>query len=321
MPHHASPPRPSPASKSRSHGHVPQEFTDASRGERLQRVLADAGVASRRACEELIASGQVTVNGKPVTALPAWVDVNRDRIAVDGRPVRIKKSMAEGARKVYVMLHKPRRVITTTNDPEGRVSVTEIVEIERQFPELKGTRLFPVGRLDADSSGLLLLTNDGELTNRLTHPRYGVPKQYHVLIRGDLTSDDVEKLRKGVILAHSHGGPDEEDSRSKRGGNDGEEARPRHVRVKKAKMEDVRIIGRQRDQAQGDRTQISVTLREGQNREIRRMLARLGYNVRRLRRVAIGPLKLGKLEVGSWRMLLPNEIRALRKAAGIEGRS
>jgi pseudouridine synthase len=149
-----------------------------------------------------------------------------------------------------------------------------------------------VGRLDAESTGLILLTNDGAMANHLTHPRYGVPKQYEVVIRGRLAVGDVVRLKKGLYLAQ----------------------RPRNshpLRTTKAAMEAVRIVGRRRDHTRGDQTVLSVTLREGRNREIRRMLAQLGYNVRRLQRVAIGPLRLGGLATGQWRPLRDSERRAL----------
>lgn len=322
---HASPPKPSPATRSRSGGTVPEEFADASRGERLQRVLADAGVASRRACEQLIADGHVTVNGKFVTALPAWIDPARDRVHVRGSFIKLKRDANDPAGQLlYVILHKPRRVITTTSDPQGRTSVLDMVELQEQFPELANQRLFPVGRLDADSSGLLLLTNDGELANRLTHPRYGVPKRYLVLVRGDLSEEDLQRLRKGMILTAGARKSSAETEHSAPAAPSpilraSKQPRPKPEQdIKLARMEHVTVISRQHDQAQGDRTLLSVTLREGQNREIRRLLARLGYNVRRLRRVAIGPLELKTLPVGKWRMLTPGEVQSLRKAVGVK---
>ena len=273
---------------------IPAEFTDASRGIRLHKALADAGVASRRACEQLVEAGRVTVNGQRITALPAWVDPDNDRIEVDGEPVaRPRKTTRGDVTHVYVMVNKPKRVVSTNSDPEGRTRVIDLVDLPGR------TRLFPVGRLDADSTGLILLTNDGELTNRLTHPRYGVTKHYEVSVRGKLTKDDVQRLQDGLILADRKA-----------------ELMGKKKTVKRAAMEQVRILGYETDRTRGDRTTLSVTLREGQNREIRRLLARLGIKVRKLKRTAIGPVRLKGLAVGQWRMLNAAELRALRRAAG-----
>ena len=271
-------------------------LTDATRGERLHKVLAAAGVASRRDCEKLIADGRVRVNGEPVRASPAWADTCRDRIEVDGQLIRPERKRPFGRNLVYIALNKPRHVISTTRDPQGRTSVMDLVKV----PGTK--RIFPVGRLDADSTGLILMTNDGELANHLTHPRYGVPKQYEVAIRGRLTGDDMTRLKKGLYL-----------TQQPRGG--------KTARATKGTMETVRLIGRRRDERRGDRTVVSVTLREGQNREIRRMLAQLGYNVRRLQRVAIGPLRLRGLAIGQWRHLTAAERRALVVVSGLGRRS
>lgn len=258
------------------------EFTDESRGPRLQKVLAEAGVGSRRHCEELIESGAVRVNGHVVDSLPAWVDPARDHITVNARRIRAHQP------HVYVMLFKPRGVVSTNADPEGRPRAVDLV----QHPSK--SRLYPVGRLDMDSSGLMLLTNDGELANRLTHPRHEVHKTYLVSITGSLTDDDVGRLEKGLYLATPRAG--------------------RKVdRAKKTARSSVRIIKRDRN-----RTTLEMVLGEGQNRQIRRMLARLGYKVRKLRRVQMGPLKLRELQPGQWRELSYRELRDLRKAAGID---
>ena len=271
-------------------GHVPKELTDKNRGKRLQRVLAEMGIASRRDCEQLIIEGHIKVNGKPVTALPAWVDPEKDRIAIDGEDLREKKQ-----RNVYVMLDKPRNVISTTRDPEGRKRVTDLIDLPKSLPQ----RLFPVGRLDADSTGFILMTNDGDLANRLTHPRYEVPKQYEVSIKGKLTEADVERLRKGLYLTRN---------------TKSTKAKP----ARKVKLSQVERVSYQRDKTRGDRTQLIITLLEGHNREIRRMLARLGFKVRRLRRIAIGPVKLKGIASGQWRMLTAAEVKRLRKAAGYD---
>ncbi len=270
---------------------IPPEFADASRGIRLQKAMAEAGVASRRDCEAMIAEGRVTVNGQMVAALPAWVDPHRDHVEVDGRPMqkRSHKSAVSGAHKpIYLAVNKPKRVISTSEDPDGRTTVLGLIDVPMK------QRLFAVGRLDADSTGLMLLTNDGELANRLTHPRYGITKQYRVSVKGRLEESDLKRLRKGLLLAHDEG-----------------------AKVKRAAMESVRILKHERDRERGDRTTLAITLAEGQNREIRRLLARVGIKVRRLDRIGIGPLRLKGIARGGWRPLTNLEIGKLRKAAGI----
>ena len=263
-------PRPKKRPGKASHG-----YTDNSRGPRLQKVLAEAGVASRRACEELIEEGQVTVNGKIVDALPAWVDPEEDRIVVGNRVIGVSR------RNVYVMLFKPRGTVSTNSDPEGRTRAIDLVA----HPE--HPRLFPVGRLDVDSSGLLLLTNDGEFANRLTHPRYGVHKGYEVTVGGRLDEADVGRLEKGIFL-------------TRKSQSDG----------KKTTSSRLSIIKRDRD-----RTLLYMELREGRNRQIRRMLARLGYPVKKLRRVRMGSLSLKGLSPGQWRELSAGELSTLRRSA------
>ena len=250
--------------------------------------MADRGVASRRQCERLIRQGRVTVNGKLVSVLPVWVDLTTDRIAVDGKLLDCGRA---GASKTYVVLNKPRHVICTSCDPEGRQSVVDLVNVPH--------RLYPVGRLDADSTGLILLTNDGALADRLTHPRYEVPKQYHVSVQGHVTDYDLERLRRGLYLARR-------------------DATAFAQRAKKGMLVQVDLLGRGRDKSRGDRSRLALTLREGQNRQIRRLLARLGYKVRRLQRVAIGPIQLKGLGVGHWRFLNGRERRMLRQVAGLE---
>jgi len=266
---------------------VPSELSDASRGIRLQKAIAEAGLASRRTCEQLIEEGRVRVNGKLVTALPAWVDPEHDKITVDGRPVPMPRGGSLGGRKVYILLNKPRNVITTVHDPEGRRTVMDLIDMDG------APRLFPVGRLDADSTGLILLTNDGDLAQRLTHPSFGVMKEYHVAIRGRLDEQDIAILRKGLFLT---------DQRENRYG--------KKMPAKRARVSSVKLLGYGRGSA-GDRTRVSVKLQEGQNREIRRMMARIGFNVRRLQRVAIGPLKIKGLGVGQWRLLTKAEVDRL----------
>lgn len=277
------------------------DYTDNTRGIRLQKAMANAGVASRRDCEQFILDGRVTVNGQRIKALPAWVDPFEDRIEFDGeaiaRPRQSSRKFAT-AGKLYVMVHKPRGVISTNDDPEGRKRVIDLVD-PSAVPH--HARLFPVGRLDADSTGLILLTNDGELTHRLTHPSFEVTKRYLVSVRGRLEEDDLKKLRKGLTLAHKPA--------------DG--AKPR---AKKAAMESVSIVRHETDRQRGDRTTLAVTLAEGQNREIRRLLARVGLKVRKLKRTSIGPLRLKGLAPAQWRMLSITEVHALRRAAGMRNK-
>jgi pseudouridine synthase len=250
----------------------------------------------------MIQRGRVRINGTLVTSLPAWADPQRDRIEVDGRPLPRPRQGSKTDR-VYVALHKPKRVISTTDDPQGRKSVTDLIEL----PPSRLRRLYPVGRLDAESTGLILLTNDGELANRLTHPRYGVTKRYHVTVQGRLEEQDVHRLRKGLMLTQ---GPAHREDPAALGGQS--QGKPP---VKRAMVSRVKLIGYEKDPQGGQRTALSVELREGQNREIRRLMARLGFKVRRLRRVAIGPLTVKGLGVGQWRQLRPAEVKRLRKAA------
>ncbi len=280
-------------------------YTDNARGIRLQKAMANAGVASRRESEALIEAGRVAVNGDVITALPAWVDPYEDRITVDGeaiaQPKQSQKRFAT-AGKMYVMLHKPRGVICTNDDPQGRRRAIDLIDLPGPIGSPTHPRLFPVGRLDADSTGLLLLTNDGELTHHLTHPSFGVTKRYLVSVKGRLEEDDLKKLRKGLTLAHRPA--------------DG--AKPA---AKKAAMESVRIVRHEADRQRGDRTTLSVTLSEGQNREIRRLLARVGIKVRRLKRTAVGPVRLKGLAPGGWRTLSREEVGALRHAGGLRGKT
>ena len=252
--------------------------TSPNGGERLQRVLSQAGVASRRACEALIEEGRVEVNGRVVTRLPVFVDVSSDRIRVDGKVV------AAPDRKLYVMLNKPARTVTTARDEPGldRRTVVDLVD------HPSGIRLFPVGRLDFETMGLLLLTNDGEMANALTHPRYGLAKTYRAVVRGRLADEDIESIERGIYLA------DRKEGRST--------GASRTARVQ------VEIIRRDRD-----RTTLQITLKEGRNRQVRRMLASIGYPIKRLERVAIGPLKLKGVARGAWRELSRDELRTLRR--------
>jgi len=246
--------------------------------------MAEAGIASRRECERLIESGAVEVNGQVVTTLPVFVDPKVDRICVDGRPIR-----KERQRLLYILLNKPARTLTTLADEPGadRRTVIDLVD----HPQ-KG-RLFPVGRLDYDTTGLLLLTNDGELAHRLTHPRYGVPKTYRAVVKGYIEDEAVAELERGIYLA------------DRKEGKTTGASRTAHV--------EVRIISRQRD-----RTTLELTLREGRNRQVRRLLAAVGYPVRKLERIAMGPLTLKGVARGRWRELDRHEVRALKRAAAAE---
>ena len=245
---------------------------------RLQKVLAEAGIASRRACEDLILEGEVEVDGEVVRTLPCLVDPTISRVEVRGVPVDIRPV---SVRTRTVMVFKPRGVVSTNRDPFRRRRAIDIV------PHAPGERLYPVGRLDIDSSGLLLLTNDGELANRLTHPRYGVHKGYEVMVTGRIDERALEKLRRGVFLAHR-----------RRGG------------AARASAERIEVLRRDRD-----RSVLFIELSEGRNRQIRRMLEQLGHDVKRLRRVGLGPLKLTGLKPGEWRELSPTEAAALHRSA------
>lgn len=240
--------------------------TDGDDGQRLQKILAGAGLGSRRECEELIRSGRVEIDRRVVTELGTKADPSAQEIRVDG--VALPKP-----RLVYFLVNKPTGVVSTNSDPSGRPRVIDLVG----YPG----RLFTVGRLDMSSEGLILVTNDGELANRLTHPRYGVEKTYQVEVAGSLDRKELERLRKGVHLAEGF-----------------------------AHAVSAKVI-RQYKQS----TQLEIVLNEGRNREIRRMLARVGHKVERLKRVAIGPLRLADLPSGQVRALDHEELRRLRQAA------
>ena len=235
--------------------------------ERLQKVMADAGIASRRHCEEIILEGRVMVNGKVVTEIPFMVDKSKDRIVVDERRIRFEH-------KVYYVLNKPTKVICTNYDPSNRRRAVDLL------PGVK-ERVYPVGRLDADSQGLVLMTNDGELANELTHPKYGVPKKYVVEVATCISPADIERLIRGFHIT--------------RGG--------------RASMDKVKVIRKERKYSL-----LEITLREGRNRQIRKMLARLGHKVRRLTRVSFGPIELKGVGTGNYRPLFPSEVTALKKS-------
>jgi len=230
---------------------------------RLQKFLAGAGVGSRRHCEELISSGRVEVNNRPVTELGTKV-LPRQHVTVDGVPVA-------ASRHVYFLVNKPPGVVSTNDDPAGRTRVVDLLPPTRE-------RLFTVGRLDMSSEGLMLVTNDGELANRLAHPRYGVEKTYQVLVAGSPNLEVLATLRRGVHLAEGV-------------------ARASSVRVKKTLKQS---------------TLLEIVLSEGKNREIRRVLANVGHKVLRLKRIAIGSLRLGDMVPGEFRRPTNDELRSLR---------
>ena len=268
---------------------------------RLQKAMADAGIGARRDCEDMITAGRVKVNDKVVTTLPIFIDPARDCVQLDDEKVQLEAAAgpaagAEAAAKAasrsftYVLVNKPKGVITTTSDPDGRRNVLDLLPPSLRREE----RLFPVGRLDADSTGLLLITNDGDLAFQLTHPKFGVSKEYRVTCSGLATPEQLQELKRGMYLIT----PAADGTKSS----------------KRASMESVRVIKRLVDRARGDRTVLSVTLREGQNREIRRMLARIGLKVRDLERVAIGPLRVADLKPGQTRLLGKRDVEKLRAA-------
>lgn len=296
------------------------DYTDNTRGIRLQKAMAESGFASRRACEELIEAGRVTVNGQQVKELPAWVDPAQDAIKVDGeaipRPPRARRGKEHTAiGKTYVMVNKPRGVISTSDDPEGRKRVIDLIEDK----QLLRKRLYPVGRLDADSTGMILLTDDGELTHRLTHPSFEATKEYRVTVKGRVSVRDLEKLRKGIYLASPGEIAKTKSAEGASAPGSPEDTTPRNKSdAKKATVEGVRILRVETDRTSGDRTMLAMTLHEGQNREIRRVLARLDLKVAKLKRVAMGPLQMKTLRSGGWRELTGPEVRKLRKSVGLK---
>ncbi len=235
--------------------------------ERLHKYLAQAGVASRRKSEDLIRQGRVVVNGRLVTELGTKVNPARDDVRVDGRRIR----PAEG--HVYVMLNKPQNVISAMADRRGRKALGDLVSLPQ--------RLYPVGRLDLHSEGLILLTDDGELANLLTHPRYEHEKEYQAWVNGEPTEETLQAWRQGVML---------EDQTTAPAG--------------------VEVLARS-SRGSSAATLLRVVMREGRKRQIRRVAELLGHPVRELKRVRLGPLELGTLEVGQWRYLTDKEIRSL----------
>lgn len=236
---------------------------------RIQKALSDAGALSRRKAEQYIAEGRITVNGRPAQTGHA-IDPARDVIAIDGQRVVFKRHKEN----VYIMLNKPRGFVTTTSDELGRRCVTELVEDV-------GTRVYPVGRLDKNSEGLLLLTNDGQFANMMMHPRSHVSKTYRLTVRPDANEDQLVKLATGVQI--------DEDLVTL----------PANVLVL---------------EREPGRSVLQITITEGKNRQLRRMCEAVGLEVARLRRISVGPLKLGMLQPGKWRALTKAEVIALRNA-------
>lgn len=232
---------------------------------RLQRALASAGYGSRRQCEELIVEGRVLVDGQIVTELGVSVEPAAQKIFVDGTPLKPR-------RLVYYALNKPTGVVTTNVDPEGRPRVIDLVPPDE--------RVFPVGRLDRSSEGLILLTNDGELAQRLAHPKYQVQKVYRVTVAGKIDVATMRQMERGI-----------------------------HIAEGMVKVEGARIL-----KTRGRATEMEITLKEGKNREIRRILARLGHKVQQLKRIAIGPLRLGEMPTGAYRKLSFEELKKLKTA-------
>ena len=247
-------------------------MTEPVTGVRLQKVLAQAGIASRRACEVLISEGRVEVNSEVVLEQGRRVDPERDAIRVDGARIPPPR------RHRYLALNKPRGVIATMDDPEGRRTIADLLDTR----QLRNERLFHVGRLDADSEGLLIMTNDGDLAQRLAHPSYEVPKTYIAEVAGVVSERSLKRLRRGITLED---GP----------------VRPTSVKIVSSA---------------GDKTLLKITLQEGRNRIVRRTMEAVGHPVRRLSRIGIGPVRLGNLKVGEYRELTREELGGLLDLTG-----
>ncbi len=232
--------------------------------QRLQKVLAAAGVGSRRKCEELILEGIIRVNRKVVDTLPAFVDSKNDIITVNSRRIHAEK-------KVYFLLNKPKGVICTNSDPQGRRKAIDLITT--------GERIFCVGRLDADTTGLIILTNDSILTNKLTHPRYGIAKTYLIRVKGPITAEQIDKLKKGIWLAEG-----------------------------KTKRSSIKMIKRTHTESW-----VEMTIKQGLNRQIRRMFAKVGLSVKSLARAKIGRIDSRGIGISKSRKLTKSEVEYLRK--------
>ena len=240
---------------------------------RLQKILSQAGVASRRAAERLIAEGRVTINGRTVAEMGTKADPDADDIRVDGRRVK------SAERRRYILLYKPTGYVTTRSDPQRRRTVVDLLAGIREY-------VYPVGRLDYDSEGLILLTNDGDLAARLTHPRHGVERTYEARVAGMPDDDALERLRNGIPL-------------------DGRRTRPAVVA----------LLNSGRREPEGV---VRMTIKEGRNRQVRRMLEAIGHPVRSLKRTRFGPVSDRQLKAGQWRELTADEVRRLRRATGTD---
>ncbi|MBI3597829.1 MAG: rRNA pseudouridine synthase [Nitrospirae bacterium] len=236
--------------------------------ERIQKIISTAGITSRRKAEELMRAGAVTVNGRVIRELGSKADPEQDHIKVSGKLINPKQT------KVYLMLNKPREVVTTLSDPMGRVTVKELLRGVRG-------RVYPVGRLDYDSEGLLLLTNDGELVQKLLHPSFEVPKTYEVKVKGILTDEEIRAMSRGVVLS---------------------EGRTLPCQIRKIKKTE-------------KNSWLEMTIHEGRNRQIRRMLEKIDHPVLKLKRIRMAMLELGGLPIGRYRYLTAQEIRSLKSLA------
>lgn len=239
--------------------------------ERLQKVIANAGITSRRKAEELIISGVVSVNGKVINELGFKVDPDSDEITINGEKIDLADD------KLVVLFNKPQKVITSMEDPEGRKKVIDFIDV--------GIRVYPVGRLDYETEGLILLTNDGELANRLMHPRYELDKTYEVIVKGIPTEDELNILRQGIQLEEGMTSP-----------------------------ADIKLIGSSR----ANKTKLMVTIHEGRNRQIRRMFKYIKYPVLYLRRIKYGFLTLDGVKIGEYRILSKKEVVRLKKLVKLE---
>lgn len=246
--------------------------------ERIQKILANAGVASRRAVEQMVLDGRISVNGQTVTELPILIDPAKDKIEADGE--RVKLGTRQTEKRVYFLLNKPKGVYSTNVAQGAQVRAIDLL------PQGLKARVYPVGRLDAESRGLLLLTNDGDLTNQLTHPRYGVAKTYRAVVDGVVEPATLDELQKGIWLADKQG----------QGFKTGQSF--------------IKIVRRTRLE-----TIIELTIRESHNQQLRRMLAKIGHKVKDLMRIRMGPLTLEGLASGRFRELTPKEVKDLQRLA------
>jgi pseudouridine synthase len=237
--------------------------------DRLQKILSQAGVASRRASEQLLLDGRVTVNGVVIRELGSKADAATDDIRVDGRRIR------RPGRHRYILLNKPRGYVTTRSDPQKRPTVIDLLTGVRDY-------VYPVGRLDFDSEGLLILTNDGDLAARLTHPRHGVPRTYEARVLGVPDDHDLQRLSRGIVI-------------------EGRRTQPAEIHLVDPRDE---------------RATLRITVREGRNRQVRKMCDAIGHPVVQLRRISIGPIRDPRLRSGQWRELTEAEVRRLREISG-----